>query len=221
MSDSITKSLEFIKTRLDPNHTFIELANIATLCDNDEFITSSFPIIMSVINIEEDKLMRNPNVYKPTIESGNLAHYNQLTNPILHLNIYLLFSIYEKKGATNKYLDLFDYLESVIHAFQIKNVFTKSDGIPANTEKIVLEMISLSMENLSQMWSFLGNKYMPSVLYKMRITSIAPAVSEETIFPINSFEIQKLNDSNTESLISESKFYSHDDILKEIQKKNK
>ncbi len=38
--------------------------------------------------------------------------------------------------------------------------------------KITMEFVSLSMEQLNQMWSYLGSKYMPSALYKMRLFMI-------------------------------------------------
>ena len=50
-------------------------------------------------------------------------------------------------------------------------------------EKVTMEFVSLSMEQLNQMWSYLGSKYMPSALYKMRLCTIqnTPTVSERVV----------------------------------------
>ena len=38
--------------------------------------------------------------------------------------------------------------------------------------KIAFETVSLSMDQLNQMWSYLGSRYMPSILVKMRLVAI-------------------------------------------------
>ena len=223
MSDIISTSLIFLQNFLNTqnsNGNFVELANIATLNDGDEFLESSLSIIMSVVNIEEDKTMRNPNVYQASYKNDNIDKYNRFNNPTLHINIYILFSSYEKnKSNINKYAGTIDQLEKVISSFQRQNVFTEDDMIAPQTEKIVLEMVNLSMEGLNQMWSFLGSKYMPSVLYKMKVVSIQSDENNNSEMPINSFEIQNYDGvGEADSLLLENKFYTNDIIKEEIKK---
>lgn len=40
------------------------------------------------------------------------------------------------------------------------------------TTKLILDLESLKISELNQLWSMLGNKYMPSVLYRMRMITI-------------------------------------------------
>lgn len=60
-----------------------------------------------------------------------------------------------------------------------------------------MELVSLSMEQLNQMWSYLGSKYMPSVLYKMRLCAVqSPTTTQEKV--INKVKINLWeNDKNS------------------------
>ena len=63
----LKQSLDFLKDRVDNYQNnispIVEISNIATLNDGDEFLDSTSPIILSVINIEEDRLAKTPNLY--------------------------------------------------------------------------------------------------------------------------------------------------------------
>ena len=175
MPDVISGTLKFLQDQLNGNTAFVELANIATLNDGDDFLTSTHPVIMSVVNIREDRVMNNPNVYKQRADK----QFDKVSNPIKNLNLYILFAAYSKNNSNtdNTYLSSITKLEQVIQFFQNQNVFERSNlpvtgNLPLGIDRIILDMESLKMEELNQIWSFLGNKYMPSVLYKMRVLSI-------------------------------------------------
>jgi len=42
----------------------IELANIATLSDDDSIVSDRSAIVLSIVNIEEDKTLKNQSLYK-------------------------------------------------------------------------------------------------------------------------------------------------------------
>lgn len=165
---------------IDPD---INIANIATLNDGDEFLETKSSIVLSVVNIQEDKTLKNQSIYNikkvdKTIET--VAH------PPQYLNISLLFTSYSKDQT--KYLDGLEKLQNIIEYFQINNSFyfqniTKTlityfsfknltPEQKENYSKITLMSVSLSMEQLNQMWSYLGSKYMPSILFEMRVLPI-------------------------------------------------
>jgi hypothetical protein len=65
--------------------------------------------------------------------------------------------------------------------FQYKNVFT-----PANTprldngiDKLVFEIASITPEQLNNIWGSIGAKYMPSVIYKMRMLTFDESIIKE------------------------------------------
>lgn len=169
----------------------IEITNVATLNDGDEFLQSKFPIILSIVNIEEDKTLKNQSVYIQNSNDNNTI--DRFTHPTRHLIISLLFCSYNK--ALSKYLDGIEKLEPIINFFQQNtSLYYKNDGSEliryitfsgkndvgkANYSKITFDFVSLNMEQLNQMWSYLGSKYMPSVLFKMRLVSIQTSVVEK------------------------------------------
>ncbi|MBL7740215.1 MAG: DUF4255 domain-containing protein [Chitinophagaceae bacterium] len=135
-------------------------------------------VIVSLINIEENRVSRDPRNYlRPAPGSGNSVI---LKNPAVHLNLTLLFtSVRSGQGYENALMDI----QKVIGFFQQKMVFDASntDPFPAPIEKLIVEMLSLNLEQLHQLWSMLGGKYYPSVAYKVRmvtIDSIKPETGE-------------------------------------------
>ncbi|MDC8005347.1 DUF4255 domain-containing protein [Aureisphaera galaxeae] len=177
-SDVISKTLQFLKAKVDTYNSnvtpIVEITNIATLNDGDEYLHSTTPITLSIVNIEEDTVAKVPNVYLPnTTQASSVERYK---NPAQNLVISLLFTSYNKEQASDKYEDGLLKLEHVIRCFQEQHVFyidgtTEVDPTQDHI-KIILDLESLKLSELNQLWSMLGNKYMPSVLYKMRMITI-------------------------------------------------
>jgi hypothetical protein len=91
-------------------------------------------------------------------------------------------------------------LSFVISYFQAKNVFTP-DNSPAlasydeNIQRLVVELYSYSFEQLYNFWSVVGTKYLPSVLYKVRLLSFQEREFTDSTIPIEKIGI----DSKTKS----------------------
>lgn len=158
------------------------LANIATVNDDDASFDKS-SIIFSIVNIEEDKTLKNQSLYKKGIVNvNNIDSKEKYKKPAQNLIFSILFSSYTKN--TEQYSDGISKLEQVIRYLQNNNVFYFDDNdlyeqteIPSEVSpdlfhKLILDLTSLKMEQLNQMWSYLNNKYMPSVLYTMRLIRI-------------------------------------------------
>lgn len=179
----ITEFLSKLVTAVNAEITgtpIVELANIATLNDGDEFLSSKSSIILSIVNIEEDKILKNQTLYKNYIPSSDSIE--KYKNPTQNLILSLLFASYNIDQS--KYVEGIDKLEVVIRYFQNKRVFywqapNLSENIPGSGsyDKLIFEMVSLKTDQLNQMWSYLGAKYMPSVLYQVQMISIQ---AEET-----------------------------------------
>ena len=179
----ITEFLSKLITAVNAEITgtpIVELANIATLNDGDEFLSSKSSIILSIVNIEEDKILKNQTSYKNYIPLSDTVE--KYKNPTQNLILSLLFASYNIDQS--KYTEGIDKLEVVIRYFQNKRVFywqapNLSENIPGSGsyDKLIFEMVSLKTDQLNQMWSYLGAKYMPSVLYQVQMISIQ---AEET-----------------------------------------
>ncbi|WP_262248807.1 DUF4255 domain-containing protein [Parapedobacter soli] len=158
----------------------VSIANIAMLdiADNDQ---NDADIIISLVNIEETRLARNQQ-YVVEVDGNLLAK-----NPPIHLNLSLLFTAHGTGYANN-----LQNLQEVIAFFQKYPTFTAAD-IPGlaedRIERLTIEMVTLSLEQLQQLWSMLGGKYRPSVLYKMRMLTI-DSILDNPVPPVRHIQAQ-------------------------------
>ncbi len=180
--DTLLLVSEEINTFLDPGNPQkpLMLGNISMFNDGDEFTASlKDKLIVSLVNIEEDRIAKTPDNF---IRQGDRNIYR---NPPLHFNITLIFS------ATHSYEKALPLIEGVIRFFQVKSVFDNANttGLDEEVGRVVFDLVSLNLEQMHQLWTSLGGKYIPSVIFKMRMMTIderidkanAPAIVEIVI----------------------------------------
>ncbi len=149
----------------------VVLDNIAKLTENGNG-GSTNKVILSLVNIEEDRLSKNPDNFFKT--DDNKVVYK---NAPIHLNLYCLFAYNHGENdseTTNHYEEALLFISYVIRFFQHRNVFTTSNSpaLDAGIEKLLMELHTVGFEQLNHLWAVLGGKYLPSVLYKMRLVVI-------------------------------------------------
>jgi hypothetical protein len=181
----IDKVLEFIKTQINSylqvklddqsNSDFIELENIAwndaalaSTAGNNNTQSNAF---MTLVNIEEDRLSEHQKNYR---RNGATVI---IENPKVHLNLYILFAV-----NLQHYDESLKRLALIIQFFQYRNVFTalNSPDLPAGVERLICDMVTLSFQDLNNLWGILGSKYLPSVMYKVRLIKISEEFQEGT-----------------------------------------
>ncbi|WP_194976411.1 DUF4255 domain-containing protein [Aquiflexum lacus] len=149
---------------------------------------------LSLINIEEERF------HKDQISTKiSMAGKVEKINPEIKLNLYILITanFQNQPGgeSSTDYIEGLKQLSYVISFFQSKNVFT-SDNSPSlasfdlNLRKLVVELYSYSFEQLYNFWSVVGAKYMPSVLYKVRILTIQENAVQGSDIPIEKIRLQ-------------------------------
>ena len=165
----------YLRLKLDPTNSnpFIQLANIAwndteTPGAGNGANTPSNAFI-TLVNIEEDRISKTPDNF---VRQDNSTIYK---NPKVYLNLYVLFAV-----NLSSYTESLKRLSFIIQFFQYQSVFTSlsSPGLPAGVEKLILDLNTLSFQDMNNLWGILGSKYLPSVMYKLRLISI----SEEFVY---------------------------------------
>lgn len=154
------------------NDSMFVLDNVARL-DLDSDAQSSgnqSKVLITLVNIEEEKTLKNDPFYIRKNDPQN-GEQIEKRNPTLHVNLYVLIS------CADKYTNALTWVDKVVEYLQGKYVFTAEtadpgDGYPDNVEKIILDLFSLNFEQINHLWGILGGKYVPSVLYKMRLLPI-------------------------------------------------
>lgn len=176
--DTLLDTLQIVRINLDnaiddlsnTNDDYVVLSNIAFNEGNGKTPVMTDKVVITVIKTEEESAMKNQPAYRRDPVSGSL-HYR---NPPVHLNIYLLFS-----ANYTDYLNSLTQLSRVIGYFQYKPVFEDTDpeitlpqGSPITHFKFNFSMVSLAIEQINHIWSILGGKHLPFVMYKMQLLEI-------------------------------------------------
>jgi hypothetical protein len=160
----IFQAIEAIRLELTAGGVPAELGNVGELLAGTTHGADE-NIVISLINIEENRISRDPQNYA----RNGFDIKNK--NPAVHLYLTLLFTSVRHEGGYGKALET---VQNTIAFFQAKNVFDhiNTPALDTGIEKLILEMISLNLEQLHQLWSMLGGKYHPSVAYRMRMVTI-------------------------------------------------
>ena len=174
----IDKVLDFVRTQLNtylqnklsllPTEDAIILSNVSQLNEtqpssggNDVDPQNAF---ISLINIEEDRISKSPENFVRALD-GSITY----KSPKIFLNLYLLFAV-----NLSSYPESLKRLSYIIQFFQYQNVFTplSSPSMPEGVDELILDLMTLSYQDLNNLWGILGSRYLPSVMYKMRLISI-------------------------------------------------
>jgi len=119
-------------------------------------------VAVTLVNVEEERLTR---AQVPYTVSNNGTY--SFANPELKLNLYVLFSAYNNQHHKEELA----LLSLIVQFFQSRNVFenTEFPQLGDDIERLIIELYSLNFEQQNQLWASLGAKYMPSVMYKVRM----------------------------------------------------
>jgi len=192
----ISKALTFIADFL--NHE-IKMAYgidenrvvLSSLISPDGTISDSIEnkIVISVVNLEHETIVKSLNNYV----SGDNNTFGKLAPPV-YLNVYLLISA--NYNSAN-YIEALKMLSSVIGVFQANTYFTKerNPNMQLPLEKLTFEIFNLPINDLSHIWSGIGAKYVPSILYKVRMITIKEDLITREVSGLTGVQ----NSSNTQN----------------------
>jgi hypothetical protein len=149
---------------------------------------------LSLINIEEDRVNKDQ---VTTFRNANneVEHYNAE----IKLNLYILisanFAAGDAGGSTNTtgiYAEGLKQLSYVISFLQGKYVFTtdNSPTLSPSIKKLIVELHSSSFEQQYNFWTVVGAKYLPSVLYRVRMLTYQEKNLLDQQQPITNIDLQ-------------------------------
>ena len=168
----------------------IVLSNVATQEGN--WAIPNNRLGLSLINIEEERIFKDQRSSMVNTEGKTEAY-----NPEIKLNLYTIVTANYTSGDTDasgiEYKEGLKQLSYVILFFQEKNVFTNANSpllasIEPTIEKLVVELYSYSFEQLYNFWSVIGAKYLPSILYRIRLITYQGKVITSQLPSIDNME---------------------------------
>lgn len=168
---------KYIVRKLDPDRDPTSTKRIATgnvtkvqESDSSGSRTDSIaaPGILTLVNVEEERISKSPNNF---VRVKDKVEYR---NPKIPLNLYCLFAVNHSSYDT-----ALQYLSLIIQFFQYRNYIDHKNTPPDNglfldqkIERLIVELVSMNSEQVNHLWATLGGKYLPSVLYKVRMIEI-------------------------------------------------
>lgn len=173
--DKLKTTLELIRNALNSSlqnisprdENWVVLSNVV---DNDgrPYEGARNAVTMFLANIQNETVV---STYRPTVPAAGGDGYVAVAPP-LYLNLQLLF--YANFADAN-YPQGLALISRVISFFQQNPTFTHANlpGLNPTIDKLAFELVSLDLTDLNYLMSLLGTKYLPSVLYKVRLIPFA------------------------------------------------
>jgi hypothetical protein len=123
-------------------------------------------LILSLVNVEKDTLVQ------PFSSNGYNANGQCIVSASpIYMNLHVILAANTKSDNYKKALKL---LSSGMSFFQNNSVFDRqnSPNMPEGLEKLIIDVENIKIQEMNNLWSSIGTKYMPSVLYKVRTVAL-------------------------------------------------
>lgn len=150
-------------------------------------VDDNFHITIMMVGLEEERREGK----RPHLVQRDDKQIIKL-NPPVELDLFILFAAHKENYET-ALRDLSD----VVSFFQANPVFDEQRFPSLNSsvqnpeqkpwqlvEKLIFNLHSLSFEQQNNLWAMLGSKYIPSVVYKMKMLTVFDTRSKEKAPPV-------------------------------------
>ena len=166
----IDKTIQFLTSEVNTHlQALLSITEDLAIASPLIFTSGSVPqaiqnkVVLTLINIKQDALLKNEPVYKINTSSPMMG------SAPLHISISLLLS-----ANFDDYAEALKIISATMKFFQGKSVFTQSNspGLDASVESLILDLENTSFQDLNYIWGMHGGKYVPSVIYKLRMLTV-------------------------------------------------
>lgn len=119
-----------------------------------------------LVNLEEETAIRPADPFRRVLPDGTVLP----VAPEIRLNLYVLFAarykVYEQ-GLSK--------LSAIMHYFQRHRVLdhANSPALSDRIDKLTVELVTLPFSEQNELWGALRTTYLPSVLYRLRLVTVA------------------------------------------------
>ena len=174
-----------LRTRRGSSSTLGQVKMSKLVDDEGKSAVTQDTIGTSIINIEEERIFKSQ-VSEYAYTNGQ----HSVLEPELKINLYVLFAANFKQ-----YEEALKYISYVLMFFQSHPAFTREEypALDPRIEKLIVELQSLNYEQLNQIWTFIGGKQLPSVIYKVRMVSVQDIIPKAVQLPVREIDTDIYN----------------------------
>jgi hypothetical protein len=167
----IKKALDFTRAALDQflrNRFGLDESSVVlnNLIDSNGSIPlqNQNKIVISLINIEKETA-KPFYVRNQKMPNGDFSDMN----PAERFNLIILIT-----AGFDDYNEALKFLNETILFFQINQMLdcTTFPSMPQGLSRLELEIEKITYHNMQSLWTAMGAKYQPSVIYKMRMITL-------------------------------------------------
>ncbi len=166
----INEALEFIASELNVyfrkifqvSEDKVIVSNLVNAEGNTP-IAINDKLVICLANIEQETSVANLGFVRKTNDGF------QVRNQPLNISLYVLFAAH-----FNNYNESLKFISATISFFQFNYVFLSKDypALEDLADKLVFELLKTDYQNAHYLWNALGARYMPSMIYKLRMLTI-------------------------------------------------
>jgi hypothetical protein len=168
----IDVALQFIKgelktylvTKAGTDAVDVDLTKLVD--EQGKYLLKTDHLGLTVVNFEEERIVKS---HLPEYTYSEGRHV--IVEPDLKMNLHLMFA-----ANFSFYDQALKYLSHVLLFFHTNPSFTSEEypALDPRLQKLTLELQNLSYDQLSQIWTFIGGKQLPAVVYKLRLVVLQP-----------------------------------------------
>lgn len=156
-----------------------KLAVLSSLSNMDGSSVSGLDgkLILTLVNIGKETAA--PALGTPT-RAGDGAYVRNAAP--LHLNLYVMLA-----ASFSNYMEALKMLSCALGFFQGRPSFDAQSCavFPPHLDKITVELVSISTQEMNNLWGILGAKYLPSAMYKLRMVTLQQGWAGEVVPEVN------------------------------------
>lgn len=165
---------------------------LSRLVENDGTSTeeATNKLVLSLINVEKDTLVQ------PFSSSGyNTSGQCSISASPIYMNLHIILAA---NYNGRNYTEALKILSRGMSFFQDYSVFDRQSNpeMPEGLEKLIVDVENIKIQEMNNLWSTIGTKYVPSVLYKVRTVALGGGYVSATPAAIRSQESPSIDTKN-------------------------
>jgi hypothetical protein len=172
----------YLQNRMDFKEERVISSNLVEQ-DGSIAIRDNNRVVISLVDLDQEPSLKNSN--RLEISQGGAI---KTVLPPVNLNLYIMFSCF---FTSENYKEGLKYLSNIILFFQGRPLFTSQSHPQLNKygiEKLSFEIYHPDYQARNNLWTILGIKYLPSIIYKVRILSFSDQLIKEELPTITSLD---------------------------------
>jgi hypothetical protein len=140
-------------------------------------------VSVTLVNLEPDSTLRK--VLADWMSTGDELLRR---NPAIQLNLLVLFAAH-----FSDYPESLNVLTAVLTFFEDRNVFTpqNSPRLALAFERLTLELVPTSQQDVRFLWGTLGPRYAPGAVYRLRMSTLQKSKVQESTPAIQAMAVNR------------------------------